>query len=99
MSALDEQLKLEFEKLEKEEAEFKNELTNLPKGSLVFKNINGKKYPYLQHRSADKFISNYIKKADLDQVRVQINRRTELIKALKQIEIDKKRILKILRTK
>lgn len=97
MSALDDQLKLELEKLEKEEVEYMSELSDLPKGSLVLKNINGKDYPYLQYRSGDKFISNYIKKPDLDQIKSKLNRKKELEKALKQISFDKKRIRKIIR--
>ena len=47
-------LKEELERLVRIESVYKEELDNLPKGKVMFKNIKGRDYSYLQYRSGSK---------------------------------------------
>lgn len=61
-------------------------ISELPKGTLVYKNINGKKQPYLQQTIKGKSISTYIKQKDREKVLQQIELRNELNEQLKELK-------------
>ncbi len=61
-------------------------IAKFPKGSICYKRIKGKKWPYLQWTEGGKSKSVYIKKEELAAVEAQVKERKELqrqVKALK----------------
>ncbi|MBO5610041.1 MAG: hypothetical protein J5929_06725 [Eubacterium sp.] len=56
------------------------ELNGLPKGSIVYKTIKGKKQPYLQWREDGKTKSRYIKADEMEMIVYQIDQRKRLLK-------------------
>lgn len=96
MSILDEVLKEEMERLKRIEVAYREEIDNLPKGYIMLKNINGKQYPYLQYRLADKIKSEYIKKHQLEKIQKDLARRKKLEQAIKRVNSEKKKIERVL---
>lgn len=72
-----------------------NRLEELPKGTLTYKKINGKKQPYIQRTINGKSVSSYVKLGDREEVLLEFEERrclleekqylTEYIKGLSQI--------------
>ncbi len=58
--------------------EIDNRLEELPKGSLTYKNINGKKQPYIQRTVGGKTTSYYVKISEREQVLLEFEERTKL---------------------
>ena len=56
----------EYVKLFSNKEQLNNSISELPKGYISNKRINGKDYKYLQSRENDKIVSNYIKAEDAD---------------------------------
>lgn len=54
------------------------QLEQLPKGSLTYKNIKGKKQPYLQQTINGKSVSYYIKQEEREAVFEAVNKRTHI---------------------
>lgn len=79
----------QYLKLREDEMLYQAERLDLPVGSIQKKTINGKEYHYLQYRNGDKIKSQYIKKAELDDVRKGIERRKVLSNILNQIDSEK----------
>jgi len=67
-----------------------DEISELPKGSLVVQTIGGNDYCYLKYRLGDKVISSYIGKACDHQMELEkkIARRRRLEQALRRIKED-----------
>lgn len=61
-------------------------LQSLPKGTLVYKTINGKKQPYLQWYEGGKLKSRYVKIAAREETIEKANRRKELEEELKALK-------------
>lgn len=95
MGILDDVLKEELERLNRIESVYLNELKRLPKGNIIFKNIKGRQYPYLQYRAGDKVKSKYIKKFQLDGLKQDLIKRKELEQAIKRVYLDKRKIEKV----
>lgn len=97
MSILDEVLKEEMERLKRIEVAYREEIHNLPKGCIMLKNINGKQYPYLQYRLANKIKSEYIKMHQLEKIQKELARRKELEQAIKRIDLDISKLQRVLK--
>ena len=91
-------LKEELERLARIETVYKEELDNLPKGKVMFKNIKGRDYPYLQYRSGSKIKSIYISnETKIHEIEKGLARRKELEQAIKRVSFDKKQLEKTVR--
>ncbi len=76
--------------------EIEEEFEKLPKGTLVYKTIKGKKQPYLQWTSDGKSHSMYIKLSERDHILVELERRRELQEERKRLLAYSGEVLKIL---
>ena len=93
MSVLKKALKEERQRLKAMLMTYKKEIATLPKGTIQYKNINGKVYPYLTYRDIGangekKVRTVYIKKQDLDQVLRKLEKRKKILQYIKDIEED-----------
>lgn len=96
MNILISTLKDELAAVEQLEKRYNQQLAELPKGSLVVRNIRGNKYAYLTYREGAKVKQKYLGKASADlieSVKGQIDKRNELKRKLKSLK-EQKRILK-----
>ncbi len=62
----------------------------LPKGNITFKNINGKKYPYLQWTENGKQFTRIIKAEEFEELQMKINYRKELENKIQDFKLEKK---------
>lgn len=69
--------------------EIDNRLEQLPKGTLTYKTINGKKQPYVQRTINGKSVSYYVKLADREHILIEFNER-------KQLQDEKKHLISYL---
>ena len=58
--------------------EIDRRLEELPKGTLIYKNIKGKPQPYLQSTAHGKSVSRYIKMDEREQILLDIEEREKL---------------------
>lgn len=72
------------------------ELNSLPKGSIRTRKINNHEYYYLNYREGDKVRSDYLRADEIETMRAKINRRLELVAALKEQRRTQKQIEKAL---
>lgn len=77
--------------------EYENELKVLPKGKLIPKNRNEKKYYYLCYRDGDKVISKYIGKDEkiLFDINEGLMRRKQIESIIKKLYEEKNKIEKM----
>lgn len=68
------------------------ELESLPNGYISKKHIHDKDYFYLQYKENGKLVSKYIKDADLDKLRNDLNRRNEIEKEIKELMDKEKKV-------
>ena len=80
----------ERQRIENMLAEYKTELSLLPKGIISEKNTGGKTYYYLKYRDGKKVISKYIRREDVDAVREQIKRRKHIEEVIRSLREEKK---------
>ena len=97
MSILHDVLQEEWDRAKQLAAIYQEELSLLPKGSLTYKKIKGKPQPYLQWREGKKIKSRYVKKAELAELKKNLERRKELQKAIKRVAADQKKLEKIVK--
>jgi hypothetical protein len=90
-------LKEEYDRMLEKKNDYEKKLNELPKGSLVKKQINGRSYDYLMFRENKKVITKYIKKENFDVVQEQLDRRKKIKKSLKSINEDLKILEKVVR--
>lgn len=77
--------------------EIDNRLKELPKGSLTYKRINGKKQPYIQRTVGGKTVSCYVKLSEREQVLLEFEERTQLQTEKKHLLAYMKELRKILK--
>lgn len=67
---------------------YTEELSSLPRGSLVKKTINGKEYFYIQYRSGKKCVSKYVGNSEdkLSELKAQLERRHQIETLLKNLK-------------
>ncbi len=68
--------------------ELVREMNRLPKGTVVYKNIKGKKQPYLQWSEGGKTKSRYIKKNERDNIIADVERRKYLKEEFDRIALE-----------
>jgi len=90
-------LEEEYDRMLEKKKDYEKKLSDLPKGSLVKKQINGRSYNYLMFREDKKVITKYIKKEDFDTVKEQLERRKKIKSSLKSINEDLKIIGKVVK--
>lgn len=96
MSILDAVLREEYERVNRIIARIEQELGELPRGYISEKKINGKTYFYLQYKENGKVKSVYLKGDDIVMYRNLIAHRNDLREKLKALQIDKKKLEKVL---
>lgn len=75
---------------------YKKRISTLPKGSLVVRELNGRKYCYLRYREGEKVIQKYAGTIEQEEIiRDQIAERKHLIELIAMLEEENKRIIKM----
>ena len=97
MAVLDEVLIEEKDRLLRMKSRMQSEYNELPQGYLSKKMIHGSCCYYLQHREGDKVISKYVNAADVDELSQKIDRRRSLKKSLREIDMQLKKIQKVVK--
>ena len=77
----------------------RREISTLPKGTIIVKNVCGNKYYYLKYRQAAKIKTDYLgkNKEQIEAVKREIERRNEYKKTLKRLRVEYKQISKIVK--
>jgi len=71
-------------------------LSELPKGSLVIRKINGKEYCYLRYRDGKKVIHKYGGTINqIDDIKAKIEERNHLLDLIDMLKKENKRIIKM----
>lgn len=65
---------------------YREEYKTLPKGTISEKQVGEKTYFYLKYRSGKKVISQYINKANVDEIKEQIERRKHIEAMIKSLQ-------------
>jgi len=78
---------------------YRQEVTSLPKGSIVVKNIAGNDYYYLKYRQDNKIRTDYLGKDEkaVKKIRREIEKRKQLLEVLKRLRLEYKQICKIVK--
>ena len=92
-------LKEEYNRLEKMEKFYYEEIVKLPKGSLLKRTISNRPYYYLKLRDENtgEVKSLYVKASEVPQISKRINERRRLTQLLRQIRADKEVLRKVLK--
>jgi len=77
----------EYSFLIKEKTSLQVKLSQLKKGYISTKTIANKKYEYLQYRENGKLVSEFIKKENLSDIKVELDERVEITKKINDIAI------------
>lgn len=96
MSMITDMLYEENDRLERSIIAYEKTIESLPKGTIVWKKIKKKAYPYLQWRDGSLVKSRYIKQKELNDMRESVDRRREYehnIKGMKKSQIEIERML------
>jgi len=99
MEILDGVLKEELERLRELRRNYEKEISGLPKGSLVAKNIKGNIYYYLNYRKGGKGVFEYmgkLNKNELDGMKKKIEERRKLIKLNQKVKKDIEKLKKMI---
>ena len=78
------------DKNQKRISELEEELSLLPQGYVVYKEIHGRKQPYLQWKEGGRTVSRYIKTEERDAVLRNAGRRKEIVQELKALKGEEK---------
>jgi hypothetical protein len=90
MSILSEILQEEYDRLNATIASYEKAASELPKGSVVKKRIDGRTYSYLQWREGQQVKSRYLKASELDEVAEKVRRRKEFEQEIKVLYASKR---------
>ena len=75
---------------------YEKRILELPKGSLLVRELNGKKYCYLRFREGKKVVQKYVGTIEQEEIiRAQIAERKHLIELITMLEEENKRIKKM----
>lgn len=97
MTVLDSVLQEEYERSKKMKDAMERELSTLPKGYISKKIINKNEYYYLQRRVGSKITGDYIPPKEVQQIKDQVARRKQLEKSIRELEINIKKIERVIR--
>ena len=95
-------LKEELERLKNLKKHYVQEMSKLPKGSLIRKKINGNIYYYLNYRDGKKNVFKYVGKLNKDEVidlKSKIEKRRKLWKLNIKVKKDIARLKQIIHVK
>lgn len=71
-------------------------ISDMPRGSLIIRELNGRQYCYLRYRDGKKVIQKYAGTIDQEEaLRTKIAERKRLVKLLTMLEEESKRISKM----
>ncbi len=92
MTVLKEMFQEEKKRLLKMKKFYMDKITELPKGSIVFKSRRSKKYPYMVYRDGNKVRTDYIKadNQQLKELELKIKKRKKYLKIVREIKKDLK---------
>jgi len=97
MSILDGIMREEYDRLNRVINRIEIEIEQLPKGYISEKRINQILYYYLQFRENGKVKSVYLKSDEVESYRKLIARRNELIQNLKEMQVDRAKLERVLK--
>ena len=97
MSAVDELIIEEAERLKRMRAAKLRDFEMLPKGSICKKIIKGKEYHYLQWRDGSHVRSKYIPQEELEAMSKRIDRRNHLKHEIAAIDVDLSKLQRIMK--
>ena len=63
--------------------EIDRQLEELPKGTLTYKTIKGRKQPYIQRTIDGKSVSYYVRLSEREQIMIELEERSQLHKEKK----------------
>ena len=69
---------------------YEADLVRYPKGTIIWKKISGRAYPYLVYRVDGKVKTDYISEAELPEIEEQVRLRRQAKEALKNINANLK---------
>ena len=89
-------LEREKQRNEKMRIMYEQRIAELPRGSLLIRELNGKQYCYLRYREGKKIIQKYAGTIEqAENIRAKIDERKHLLKLLEMLEEEDKRIKKM----
>ncbi len=75
---------------------YEKRILDLPRGSLVIRELNGRKYCYLRYRDGKKVIQKYAGTIEQEEIiRAKIAERKHLFELISMLEEERKRIMKM----
>lgn len=99
MGAVEEILKEELKRLKEAEKSYQKQVEKLPKGSLQYKKIKSRSYPYLAFRKGNKVVYQYVgalSKPELASLKVKIKQRHRFQQLLRQVRVNKLKVERML---
>lgn len=89
-------LEREKQRNENMRSAYTKRIMDLPRGSLVIRDLNGRKYCYLRYREGKKVVQKYAGTIEKEEsIREKIAERKHLVELLAMLEEENKRILKM----
>jgi hypothetical protein len=78
---------------------YKREISSLPKGTVIIKNVSGNEYYYLKYRQNEKIKTDYLGKdiKAVESVQREIEKRKHLQNVLKRLRAEYKQICKVVK--
>lgn len=93
---IDAVLEKERQRNEKMRSAYEKRVSDIPRGSLVIRELNGRKYCYLRYREGKKVVQKYAGTIEQEEmIRAQIAERKHLIELIAMLEEENERILKM----
>lgn len=89
----------ELDRIKKNLAVYVKKLSDFPRGAIVRKRRKNHYVNYLVYRNSDKVISDYIKKAELNNIINQLKKRDNIMSQIKLLKQQQKEMEKILKTR
>ena len=77
--------------------EIDKRLEQLPKGTLTYKTINGKKQPYIQRTIEGKSVSYYVRMSEREQILLEFEERSRLLEEKKRLTAYRESLAAILK--
>ena len=83
-------------RIEKMRSECEERLSEFPRGSLVIRESNGRKYCYFRYRDGKKVVTKYAgTERKIDDLRAVLAERDDLINKIKNLDVELDRIARI----
>ena len=92
---IDTVLQKEKQRNERMRLAYEKRISDLPRGSLLVREINGKKYCYLRYREGKKVIQKYAGTIEQEMLLAKIAERKHLVKLITMLKEENERIMKM----